>query len=236
MSLADWLVGWPLTFARADNSRPLYDESYVPNFEQWRQMFQGWRIVSQSPLVIEYYVNYTSVDAELIVSSFASWPTNPWHMLAIGIRAEEKGLLAFSADKADAKNVEWTNYIGGPSLEVLSRMLNESQTEGYIPFKEFMSKYVSVDEAKARYSALQSWYKAHGHFWVSNGPFYLDKADFNAHIAVLSRTKPAAPATSNILIISVIIILVIIFVVVLFLVFRRRKREEHKEQGTEVKG
>jgi len=236
MSLADWLVGWPLTFARADNSSPLYDESYLSYFDSWRQMIQGWRIASQSPLVIEYYVNYTLIDAELIVASFADWPAYPWHMVAIGIRAEEKGLLAFGSDKASAKNVEWMNYIGGPSLEVLSKMLDEAQAEGYIPFKEFLSKYVSADDAKARYSALKSWYQAHGHFWVSNGPFYLDKVDYNAHIAVLSRTKPAAPATSNVLIISVIIVLVIIFVIVLFLVFRRRKREEHKEQGTEVKG
>ncbi|QOJ78458.1 ABC transporter substrate-binding protein [Infirmifilum lucidum] len=189
MTLADWLISWPLTFARVDKSSPLYDESAVPPFEQWRQMFQGWRIVSQSPLVIEYYVNYTNLDAEYIVASFAGWPGNPWHMLAIGIRAEEKGLLAFSSDKAAAKNVEWMNYIGGPSLDILSKMLDESIAEGYIPFKEFMSKYTSVDEAKARYNALKSWFKDHGHFWVGNGPFYLDKADYNAHIAVLKANR-----------------------------------------------
>jgi len=189
MTLADWLIGWPLTFARVDPSSPLYDESALPGFQEWRKQFQGWRIVSQSPLVIEYYVNYTNLDAEYIVFNYAGWPATPWHMLAIGIRAEEKGLLAFSADKAAAVNVEWMNYIGGPSLEVLSKMLDESLAEGYIPFKEFMSKYTSVDDAKARYSALKSWYQAHGHFWVGNGPFYLDKADYNAHIAVLKANR-----------------------------------------------
>jgi len=189
MSLADWLIGWPLGFARVDPSSPLYDESYLPVFQEWRRVFQGWRIVSQSPLVIEYYVNYTNLDAEYIVYNFADWPTNPWHMLAIGIRAEEKGLLAFSRAKSNKLNVEWMNYIGGPSLEVLSKMLDESQAEGYIPFQEFMSKYTSVDDAKARYSALKSWYQAHGHFWVADGPFYLDKADYNAHIAVLKANR-----------------------------------------------
>jgi len=106
-----------------------------PSFQAWRQSFRAWRIVSTSPLVIEYYVNYTSLDAELIVNAFAGWANFPWHAYAIGIRAEEKGLLAFSADKADAMKVEWMNYIGGPSLDVLSKMLDESITEGYIPLQ-----------------------------------------------------------------------------------------------------
>jgi peptide/nickel transport system substrate-binding protein len=189
MSLADWVITWPLTFARVDPSSPLYDEAAVPSFQAWRQSFRAWRIVSTSPLVIEYYVNYTSLDAELIVNAFAGWANFPWHAYAIGIRAEEKGLLAFSADKADAMKVEWMNYIGGPSLDVLSKMLDESITEGYIPFKEFMGKYTTVEDAKARYSALKSWYTAHKHFWVSDGPYYLDKADFTAHVAVLKANR-----------------------------------------------
>ncbi|ABL77559.1 ABC transporter substrate-binding protein [Thermofilum pendens] len=189
MSLADWVIGWPLTFARVDPSSPLYDESAVPSFQAWRSYFIAWRFVSTSPLVIEYYVNYTSPDVELIVSGFAGWPNFPWHALAIGIRAEEKGLLAFSADKADKMKVEWMNYIGGPSLDILSKMLDEALAEGYIPFKDFMSKYVSVDEAKARYNALKSWYAAHKHFWVGDGPYYLDTADYNAHVAVLKANR-----------------------------------------------
>ncbi|MGC8987032.1 ABC transporter substrate-binding protein [Infirmifilum sp.] len=189
MTLADWLIGWPLTFARVDPSSPLYDKSAIASFQQWRDMMRGWRIVSTSPLVIEYYVNYTALDAEAIVFGFAGWPSNPWHMLAIGIRAEEKGLLAFSADKAGEMNVEWMNYIGGPSLDILSKMLSEAQSEGYIPFKAFMSNYVKPDEVNARYTALKNWYQAHGHFYVGAGPFYLDKVDYNAHIAVLKANR-----------------------------------------------
>jgi peptide/nickel transport system substrate-binding protein len=189
MSLADWLVTWPLTFARVDPSSPLYDEAALPGFRAWREQFRAWRIVSTSPLVIEYYVNYTSLDAELIVSAFAGWANTPWHVYAIGIRAEEKGLLAFSSSKASKMKVEWMNYIGGPSLEILAKMLDESIAEGYIPFKEFMSKYVKVDEAKARYEALKKWYAEHKHFWVGDGPYYLDRADFTAHIAVLKANR-----------------------------------------------
>jgi peptide/nickel transport system substrate-binding protein len=183
MSLADWLVGWLLSMARADSRSPLYDRSYAPSLK-------AWKIVSESPLVIEYYVNYTSLDAELIVSSTADWPSAPWHALAIGIKAEEKGLLAFSFYKANEKGVEWMNYIGGRSLDVLSAMLDEAIKESYLPFKGFLSSYVAPDEAKARYQALKNWYNAHGHFWVSEGPYYLDHAMLDSGTAVLKGFTP----------------------------------------------
>lgn len=189
MTLADWLIGWALTFARADPNSPLYDEASVAPFEEWRQQWIAEKIVSEDPLIIEYYINYTHPEAEFIVSFAAGFPSIPAHALAIGIKAEEKGLLAFSADKADAMKVEWMNYIGGPSLEVLSNMLDEALAEGYIPFKGFLGKFITVDEMKARYQALKNWYNEHGHFWVADGPFYLDKVDFNAHQAILKAWR-----------------------------------------------
>ncbi|MEM1867829.1 MAG: ABC transporter substrate-binding protein [Thermosphaera sp.] len=189
MSLADWILPWLLRFARVDPNSPLYDGAAVLGFQSWRSMFAGWRIVNQDPLVIEYYGNFTALEAEHIVRYYADWPSVPWHALAIGIRAEEKGLLAFSSDKAYKLGVNWTNYIGGPSLEVLSTMLDEALAEGYIPFREFMSQYITVEEAQARYQALSSWFQAHGHFWVGDGPFYLDKADTSAGVAVLKANR-----------------------------------------------
>lgn len=184
LTLADWVWSWPLTFYRVDPDSPLYDESALPGFTSWRRNFVAWRIVSTSPFVVEYYVNYTNPEAEFTVSAFAGWPNHPWHITAIGVKAEEKGLLAFSSDKADKKKVEWMNYIGGPSLDVLSEMLEEAIATGYIPFSEFNSRYITQDEAIARYQALKAWYETHRHFWVGDGPFYLDSVDYTAHTAV----------------------------------------------------
>lgn len=189
MTLADWVWGWPFGFYRVDPDSPLYDAAAVPGFTSWRKTFVAWRIVSTSPFVVEYYVNFTHPEAEFIVSAYAGWPSMPWHITAIGIKAEEKGLLAFSSSKADKMKVEWMNYIGGPSLAILSEMLEEAIATGYIPFPEFNSKYITQDEAKARYQALRSWYEAHKHFWVGSGPFYLDSVDYAAHTAVLKAFR-----------------------------------------------
>jgi len=189
MSLADWVALWPFSFHRVDPDSPLYDAAAVPGFTEWRKNFMGWRILSTSPLVIEWYGNFTHPEAEFIVTYFAGWPSTPWHVYAIGIRAEEKGLLAFSSSKADRMKVEWMNYIGGPSLKILSEVLDEMIDTGYIPFSEWAGRYVTPDEAKARYRALKNWYNERGHFWVGDGPFYLERADFLAHTATLKANR-----------------------------------------------
>jgi len=189
MSLADWVALWPLGFYRVDPNSTLYDESAIPGFEAWRKMFMGWRILSTSPLVIEWYGNFTHFEAEFIATYYVGWPNIPWHVTAIGIRAEDKGLLAFSADKADKMGVEWMNYIGGPSLKILSDVLDEIINTGYIPFSEWASNYIKPEEAKSRYQALKDWYTAHKHFWVSDGPFYLDSVDFLGHTATLKANR-----------------------------------------------
>jgi len=191
-SLGDYIVEFIVGFERANKDSKIYDESYVDTFESWRESFVAWKIVKEHPFIVEYYTNYAELDAELT----ALWPTLsvvtgffPWHDLALGIRAEEEGKLAFTADKADAKKVEWTNYIGGPSLSILKDMLDKSQKDGYIPFKNFVGKYVKEAEIKERYAALAKWYNEHRHFWISNGPYYLDRADTVAHTILLKNAK-----------------------------------------------
>jgi len=230
MSLADWIIWFPLTFERADSSSPLYDESFVPNFEAWRTQFIAWRIVSEHPLKIEYYFNATYLDAELIAVWPIGWPAYPWHMYAIGILAESDGKLAFSSDKADAKKVEWMNYIGGESLKVLSDELDKAIASKYIPFKEALGKYVTENDAVERYNNLKSWYKKYGHFWVSNGPYFLAKADTTAHTATLYNTKQLArPVKAAGISTEWLIALVVIAIVALVAVYLYARKKESKK-------
>jgi len=203
MSLADWVLTWALDFERNDPNSVFYDESSAPNFEAYKTLFKGWKIVSENPLIIEIYLDYKALDAELILSRAVTltqidsptwgvgqfWPSMPWQVRAIGMLAEEEGLLAFSANKADLNGVEWMSYIGGPSLSILNDMLTEALDTGYLPFEQFASQYVTAEEATARYTNLQNWYTEHHNFWVANGPFYLDTVDFTGHVAVISAFR-----------------------------------------------
>ena len=203
MTLADWLAVWPLDFERADPASPFYDEASLPEFGNFKSIFRGMRITSETPLVLEIYVDFSSLDAEYILAEAVEqthvqqptdgldcfYPSIPWHVQVIGLMAEEKGLLAYTADKADANEIEWMNYIGGPSVAVLESMLAEAEDTGYIPFADLLSDYIDADEVSARYANLRSWYQERGHFWVAIGPYYLDSVDFTGHSALISAFR-----------------------------------------------
>ena len=196
ISLADFVYNYIITFDRADPASPVYDEAYVPSFEAFRSYFKGFKIISEDPLVCEFYTDNVYPDAEWIVADVAGWfdpvadfGPAPWHTVTIGMLAEEKNLAAFTGDKADTLGIERLNYITGSTLKVLEDMLNDAINNKHIPYKNVLGNYVTEDEALARYQALKSWYESKGHFWVGDGPFYLESVDPTAHIIVIKANR-----------------------------------------------
>ncbi|MEM0025755.1 MAG: ABC transporter substrate-binding protein [Zestosphaera sp.] len=195
-SIADIVFAFIITHDRADPASPIYDEAYVPNYETFMETFKGFRIVSEDPLIIEYYTDTWYEDAEWIaeVGADGFWPyysqgAAPWHALAIGYLAEAEQKLTFSADKAKKLGVEWMSYIAGPSLSILESELEYAINTTFIPYSEVLGNYTSESEALARYQNLMAWYKSKGHFWVGNGPFYLDKVDVIANQVVIKANR-----------------------------------------------
>jgi peptide/nickel transport system substrate-binding protein len=197
MSKADWIATWALDFERNDPTSPFYDMSFGPEFGNFRSEFQGMRITSWNPVIVEVYLDYYSPDAEYIVQEASAlsnaqqptaelsgfWPSVPWQVKAIGMMAEEQGLLAWTGDKSEDLSIEWMNYIGGPSIAILEDMLTEAENTNYVPFEEITNDYLEAGEITERYANLRAWYQEKGHFWVGDGPFYLDIVDFTGHSA-----------------------------------------------------
>jgi peptide/nickel transport system substrate-binding protein len=162
----------------------VYDESAVPGFTTFMGAFKGWKIVSEDPIVIEYYTDAYQLDAENNVTNFRAMNFNAywneqevgWHALTPGWLVEANGEAAFSADKAEALEAEWMSYIAGPTLDLLKARLDEAQAEGFIPYEPTLGQYITAEEAAARYANLQEWYRRYGHFWVNTGPYFLQKA------------------------------------------------------------
>ena len=176
MSLGDMVVSFILGFDRAKPESPLYDEAEVPSLETFLGHFRGLRIAQEDPLVVEVYSDQIFPDAETIAASRAGYlfTSTPWHSLALGILAEQSRELAFSSSKADRLKVEWTSYIAGPSLSILERFNTQAQQDGFIPYQETVSQYITTAEAQERHRLLNEWFQARDHFWVGQGPFYLD--------------------------------------------------------------
>ncbi len=199
-SLADMILFMIMQFDPNKEASPIYDESGVPNFETFMAAFKGWRIVSEDPVVIEYYTDAYTLDAENNVTDFrAAWPSAywngqevAWHVLAPAWLVEANQEAAFTADKADALEVDWMSFIAGPTLELLKARLDEAQAENFIPYAPTLGQYITAEEATARYANVQEWYRRYGHFWVNTGVFFLQKA-FPVEGTLIMQYNPAYP-------------------------------------------
>jgi len=187
-SVADIMMAMIMTFDPAKEGSAIYDEAQASNLESFLSVFKGFKIASTNPLVIEYYQDGFQLDAEINISTL--WPAYaygeaPWHTVALGNLAEANGELAYSADKADASEIEWTSFIGGPSLEIMKKYLDQAASESYIPYAATLGQYITAGEAAARYANLAAFYAEHNHFWVGTGPYVLDEAFLTEKIATL---------------------------------------------------
>jgi hypothetical protein len=184
LSVGDFVMGIILSFDRAKMASPIYDPQAVPLFQSFMQSFKGVKIESTNPLVIDTWSDLYYQDAELDISPW--WPgveiygsvygfgEAGWDIMAVADLAEADGKMAWSSDKATAKNIDQTNFVSGDTLAVLDTYLGQAATQKYIPYAPTMGTYVTADEAATRYANLQAWYTAHNHFWVGTGPYYLD--------------------------------------------------------------
>lgn len=189
-SILDILMGIILQFDRAKPESPYYDEAVVADYESFQQYFKGVKILSEDPLVIETYTDQYALDAELNVDTWFpgqilyDYGQGSWHVLSIGFRAEANKELAYSSDKADKNETEWTSFIAGPSMEILARNLEEAMAEDFVPYAIF-EDYAAPGEIETRYQNLMDWYEEKGHFWVGSGPYYLERAypvERNVHL------------------------------------------------------
>lgn len=203
LSVADFMMGMIMNFDRAKAKSAIYDpDQAVPGFESFLSSFKGFKIASTQPLVVEVYSNVYAQDAELNITTLWPGPTiyqygeAGWHQIAISNLAEENNELAYSREKADIKKVESTNYIGGPSLEILAKYLDKAETEGYVPYAATLGQYITADEAKARYANLKKFYTDHGHFWLGTGPYFLDKV-FLTEQSVVLKNNPDFPDAAD---------------------------------------
>jgi len=95
-------------------------------------------------------------------------------MIAVSNLAEAAEELAYTTDKADHLEIEWMNYLGGPSLNILESKLDQLIVQNLIPFEPTLGQFVAAESAAARYANLKAFYEKHGHFYVGTGPYMID--------------------------------------------------------------
>ncbi len=125
-------------------------------------------------LVVDIYITSPPIDPEQDAAIAPPWSTLPWQVIVLMEEAVTRGLAAFSQGEAARRGVPWLDLARAPELSRRLLALAEGfAREGYRP--ERLQGLVSADQARARWSALAAFYKEHGHFLVTNGPYRLTR-------------------------------------------------------------
>ena len=102
------------------------------------------------------------------------WSTLPWHLIVLMEEAVGHGWGAFSRAEATRRGVEWLDLVRSEQLNArLVSLVETFERQGFRPVA--LQSLVSTDEARRRWAALVTFYKAHGHFLVTNGPYQVKR-------------------------------------------------------------
>lgn len=122
--------------------------------------------------IIDVYTTSTPEDPEQDAALAPPWSTLPWHLTVLMEEAVSRGWAAFSQPEAERRGVEWLDLVRSDRLNrQLASLVATFERDGYRP--DSLQALVSVDEARRRWAALATFYQAHGHFLVTNGPYVL---------------------------------------------------------------
>ena len=191
MDVADVLYAFAFAYGWSAPDRAVsrhYDPWIDSATASMRQHLVGFRVVGTDTLsksfrvagvefprelfVIEVYTAVEPRDPEQDAAVAPPWSTIPWHVLVLMEEAVSRGWAAFSRAEAARRGVEWLDLARSDSIKQrLASLVETFAREGYRP--ETLQPLVSRAEARKRWAAAAAFYRAHGHFLITNGPYLL---------------------------------------------------------------
>jgi hypothetical protein len=157
----------------------------VLGVEQEAKAFGELKLTQEVP-VVEVYLNNTAPDFPHITTLAPPWTTLPWHLMVLMEEAVTRGFAAFSMGESQRRGVAWLDLVRDQRLkDRLAALVAEFEVQGYRP--EVLQGLATEAEARQRWGALKSFYLAHGHFLVTNGPYLLHSWDENAVVLQVFR-------------------------------------------------
>jgi hypothetical protein len=122
--------------------------------------------------VIDVYANILPEDPEQDAVFAPPWSTLPWHLMVLMEEAVGRGWAAFSQAEAARRGVPWLDLVRSDEMNTrLAALVDQFEREAFR--SEILQRLVSADEARKRWAALAAFYRSHGHFLVTNGPYQL---------------------------------------------------------------
>jgi len=123
---------------------------------------------------VDVYATVVPEDPERDAVVAPPGSTLPWHLIVLMEEAVARSWVAFSQAEAARRGVEWLDLVRSERMnERLAALIETFEREGYRPAA--LQSLVTAEEARRRWAALATFYKARGHFLVTNGPYQLKR-------------------------------------------------------------
>ncbi|MDJ0270822.1 MAG: ABC transporter substrate-binding protein [Aigarchaeota archaeon] len=186
ITMADLLFGIATVLEVLNEKSKIYDPNVEnPGLRTFVDKLVGVKQVDDNTL--EVYINYWHPDSTFIAAQANVWEDTPWDVQALMNWVYENGQAAFSEAKAQELGVEQIDLAKGPTIPILKKALDQLMAMNYVP--PALDGIITAGEAAARWKALRDWYDKRGHFFVSNGPYYLEKADPAAYQIIMKAFR-----------------------------------------------
>ncbi len=123
--------------------------------------------------IVEVYLSTAAGADPLAAAAIAPpWSSIPWQLIVLMEEGVHRGWAAFSREEAARRGVPWLDLVRDAELaQRLLALAEEFARSGYRP--EALQALVSTQEARARWQALATFHRQHGHLLVTNGPYRL---------------------------------------------------------------
>jgi len=160
-------------------------DSPVINF--WMGLFKGLRVVDEDTLAV--YFDYWHVQPDEIAAVASVWPTEPWTAWELMAKAVLDNEARYDVGSSLAGNCPggcvWLDLTKGTTLGLMNADVATLRAANHVPAG--FSAIITPAEATADWMAIDNFRQSRGHFYVSNGPFYLDRVDAASKQTIMTR-------------------------------------------------
>ncbi|MGQ0796424.1 MAG: ABC transporter substrate-binding protein [Methanobacteriota archaeon] len=140
---------------------------------------------------LEVYFDFWHVDPQEIAGFASTFPDAPWEVQEIAAKLILDGVAANHDADAGTTGRIWLDLTKGDSLPFLAAALATYSASNWIP--PGMAGEITAAEATARWSALEAWALTRGHYWPSQGPFYLETVDTANRQTIMKAFRTGYP-------------------------------------------
>jgi len=175
----------------------LYDEAFASNLQPTLAVNKGSVIAKDGATFINYYNYNWPMDKERLAAGNLPTPkaANQGHPNGVSFEIYEALALLVTEGSKSGTAYSFSSDPSMTEVDVvqpkcvadIKAKLEEMAAKKYVPVS--ITAWLTPDQAVARYRAAVKFIETYGHAYISNGPFFISKIDFNANYMELTAFR-----------------------------------------------